>query len=92
MPLLSQAILINSIYADSDKALNNHYNSAHEEVTRLHGKKIANDLKKDQVDWVIKRSKDCGANDKHLPRTQSEKVCFIQKNEARSQEYFLWID
>ena len=92
LPLMSQAGLINTLYADSDKALNNHYNSAHKEVTRLYGKKIANDLKKDQVNWVIKRSKECGANDRHLPRTQSEKVCFIQKNEARSQEYFLWID
>lgn len=92
LPLTSQAALINSKYANSDKALNKSYKSTQNEVRRLYGKSVEADLKKEQIQWIKQRSKDCGADAKHQPRTQAEKVCFIQKNDSREQAWFLWID
>ena len=92
LPLPSQADLINTLYVDSDKALNISYTETFKDVSTMYGQDNAGALKKEQLAWVIKRSKDCGANNKHLARTQSEKACFIQKNSARMDEYFLWVD
>lgn len=92
LPLNSQAALINSKYADSDKALNKSYQVTRNEVRRLYGKSMEADLKKEQIQWIKQRSKDCGADAQHQPRTQAEKLCFIQKNDSREADYFLWID
>ena len=92
LPLVSQAVLIDRLYKDSDKELNRNYLAVLGDIITIHGQASANDFKQDQLQWIIKRSKDCGANAKHLPRTQAEKVCFIQKNTERMEAYFLWID
>lgn len=92
LPLASQAGLINDRYGTSDKELNDIYRVIRHEVRRLYGEDMETDLKKDPIKWLVERSKDCGADSRHLPRTQAEKVYFIQKNNARMQEYFLWID
>ncbi|MGM8937767.1 lysozyme inhibitor LprI family protein [Psychrobacter glaciei] len=92
MPLASQVGLINDRYKSSDQALNNSYRGIRDEVRRLYGKQMADDLKQEQVEWIKQRSKDCGADVKHQPRTQAEKVCFIQQNDTREQAWFLWID
>lgn len=92
LPLVSQAALIDSKYTASDKALNKSYQIARNEVRRLYGERMEADLKQEQIQWIKQRSKECGANVQHQPRTQAEKVCFIQKNDSRGQDYFLWID
>lgn len=92
LPLASQAALIDSKYAASDKALNESYRVTQYEVRRLYGKDMAIDLKKEQIQWIKQRSKDCGADAQHRPRTQAEKICFIQQNNSREPDYFLWID
>ena len=92
LPLSSQAALIDNKYAASDKALNKSYRITRHEVKRLYGEQMEADLKQEQIQWIKQRSKDCGANTQHQPRTQAEKVCFIQQNESRKQDYFLWID
>ena len=92
LPLVSQAGLIDSLYKNSDKALNDNYLSVRRDIINNYGQTSANNFKEDQLKWVINRSKDCGADTKHLPRTQAEKVCFIQKNTERMESYFLWID
>lgn len=46
LPLTSQATLINSKYATSDKALNKSYKVTRNEVRRLYGKSMEADLKK----------------------------------------------
>ena len=90
--LVSQEAIIDSKYANSDKALNESYQVTRNEVRRLYGEHIEADLKKEQIQWIKQRSKDCGADAQHRPRTQAEKVCFIQKNDSREPDYFLWID
>lgn len=92
LPLTSQAGLIDTIYETSDREINSGYNGTRQEVRRLYGKKMESSLKQEQVEWIKQRSKDCGADFKHQPRTQAEKVCFIQQNDTREQAWFLWID
>ena len=92
LPLASQAGLIDRLYQNSDKALNDNYLSVRRDIIKNYGQTSANNFKEDQLKWVVNRSKDCGADAKHLPRTQAEKVCFIQKNTERMESYFLWID
>ena len=92
LPLVSQTALINSQYVASDQALNKSYQIARNEVRRLYGERMEADLKQEQIQWIKQRSKDCGANAQHQPRTQAEKVCFIQQNDSREKDYFLWID
>jgi hypothetical protein len=92
LPLVSQAKLIGDMYESSDQSLNNSYRTIRQEVGRLYGKKMESSLRQEQVEWIKQRSKNCGADAAHLPRTQAEKVCFIQQNELREQDWFLWID
>ncbi|WP_157999886.1 lysozyme inhibitor LprI family protein [Psychrobacter sp. PAMC 21119] len=92
LPLVSQAKLIDTMYKTSDQALNSSYTNTRQAVRRLYGKQMADDLKQEQLQWIKQRSKDCGADVKHQPRTQAEKVCFIQQNDTREQAWFLWID
>lgn len=92
LPLASQAELINKLYSTSDKKLNNSYRVIRSEVKRLYGKLAAADLYEEQIEWIKQRTNTCGADVSHLPRTQAEKVCFIQKNAERMESYFLWID
>jgi len=92
LPLASQAALIDQMYNTSDKALNESYRVTRDEVRRLYGGDMTTNLKKEQTQWVKQRSKNCGADTDHLPRTQVEKVCFIQQNGTREQAWFLWID
>ena len=92
LPLVSQAGLIDGIYETSDQQINSDYHDIRQEVSRLYGKEMAADLKQEQIAWIKQRSKDCGANASHQPRTQAEKVCFIQRNNIRKQAWFLWID
>ena len=61
-------------------------------VRRLYGEEMAADLQQEQRQWIKQRSQDCGADVSHQPRTQAEKVCFIQQNDTREQAWFLWID
>lgn len=92
LPLVSQSALIDDSYDTSDQALNSSYRIAQREVRGLYGKQAAVELKKEQIKWIKQRSKNCGADADHLPRTQAEKVCFIQQNNVRDQAWFLWID
>lgn len=92
LPLASQPALVDQMYNTSDKVLNGSYRVTRNEVKRLYGRDMAADLKKEQTQWVKQRSKNCGADTDHLPRTQMEKVCFIQRNALREQTFFLWID
>lgn len=92
LPLIAQSSLIDSIYANTDREINDSYQSTRREVAQLYGHQSEAELKKDQIAWLIRRSNMCGADTRHLPRTQAEKVCFIQQNMARMNEYFLWID
>ena len=92
LPLVSQARLIDDIYETSDQDINSGYNGTRQEVSRLYGEEMAVDLKQEQRQWIKQRSKDCGADASHRPRTQAEKVCFIQQNNTREQAWFLWID
>ena len=92
LPLASQAELIDRLYQNSDKALNDNYLSVRGDIIKVYGPVLANKFKEDQLKWVVNRSKDCGADAKHLPRTQAEKVCFIQKNIKQMENYFYWID
>ena len=92
LPLASQAKLIDTMYKTSDQTLNNSYNNTRQTVRRLYGKKMESSLRQEQVEWIKQRSKNCGADVSHQPRTQAEKVCFIQQNSAREQAWFLWID
>ena len=92
LPLTSQAGLIDTIYETSDRELNSGYNDTRQEVRRLYGAKMAADLKQEQIQWIKQRSKNCGADASHQPRTQVEKVCFIQQNDLRERDWFLWID
>ena len=92
VPLASQAKLIDTMYKTSDQTLNNGYNNTRQEVRRLYGKQMADDLKLEQQAWIKQRSQDCGADVSRQPRTQAEKVCFIQQNNTREQAWFLWID
>jgi len=92
LPLVSQAGLIDRIYETSDQEINSGYHGTRQEVSRLYGKEMAADLKQEQRQWIKQRSKDCGADASHRPRTQAEKVCFIQRNNTREQAWFLWID
>lgn len=92
LPLTAQASLIDSIYKASDKKLNDSYKGTLEEVRQLYGSEMVGDLKKEQIQWLKQRSKNCGADANHLPRTQAEKVCFIQQNNLRDRAWFLWID
>ena len=92
LPIASQSALIDQQYKVSDKALNDGYKGTQQEVRRLYGDASAASLKQDQIQWIKARSKNCGANAAHEPRTQAEKVCFIQQNTLRDQDWFLWID
>ncbi len=92
LPLVSQAELINKRYKASDKKLNNSYRVIRSEVKRLYGNSTATELYQEQIEWIKQRTNICGADVNHLPRTQAEKVCFIQKNSERMEAYFLWID
>ena len=92
LPLASQAGLIDSLYKTSDKELNSSYKLVGKDIESIYGQDSLNEFKKDQTRWIKQRSRDCGADTKHLPRTQAEKVCFIQKNTERMESYFLWID
>lgn len=92
LPLISQADKVNRIYEASDKALNDGYIITQSEVRRLYGKSSAQELSKEQVDWIKQRSNICGADVNHQPRNQAETVCFIQKNASRMNDFFLWID
>ena len=92
LPLTSQAGLIDRLYQSSDKALNDNYLSVRGDIIKNYGQTSANNFQKHQLKWVVNRSKDCGADAKHLPRNQAEKVCFIQKNNEQMESYFLWID
>lgn len=92
LPLASQSKRIDRLYQSSDKALNDGYKTTQGEVKRLYGQDSATELKKQQRQWIKQRSDICGADSHHLPRNQVEKVCFIQKNKHRMNDYFLWID
>lgn len=92
LPLVSQSKKVDRLYQASDKALNSSYNTARSEVQRLYGRSEAAALRSEQRQWLKNRSAICGADIDHLPRTQAEKVCFIQQNNARMESYFLWID
>jgi len=92
LPLASQAKMIDNMYEMSDQSMNINYSGIRQEVSRLYGKEMAVDLKQEQIAWIKQRSKDCGADTSHQPRTQAEKVCFIQRNNTREQAWFLWID
>ena len=92
LPLTSQAGLVDRLYQNSDKALNDNYLSVRGDIIKNYGQTSGNNFKEDQLKWVVNRSKYCGADAKHLPRTQAEKVCFIQKNTEQMESYFLWID
>ena len=92
LPIASQSAFIDQQYKMSDKALNDSYRAVRQEVRHLYGDKSAASLKQDQIQWIKARSKNCGANAAHVPRTQAEKVCFIQQNALRDQAWFLWID
>lgn len=92
LPLTSQASLVDSIYQSSDKEINDSYQSTRREIAKLYGYESASELKKDQIQWILQRSKYCGADTHHQPRSQAEKVCFIQQNINRLDDYFLWID
>ena len=92
LPLASQAGLIDSLYKTSDKELNSSYKLVGKDIESIYGQDSLDEFKKDQTRWIKQRSRDCGADTKHLPRTQAEKVCFIQKNTERMESYFLWID
>lgn len=92
LPLASQARLINNRYKTSDHDMNVNYRGIRDEVRRLYGEEMAADLKKEQIQWIKQRTNICGADVNHLPRTQAEKVCFIQQNNTRGQVWFLWID
>lgn len=92
LPLSSQAEMIDSIYANSDREINDSYQATRREVAQLYGHQSEAELKKDQIEWLQRRSYFCGADTRHLPRTQAEKVCFIQQNMARMNDFFLWID
>lgn len=85
LPLVSHTKLIDGIYKTSDDALNSNYTALRQKVRRLYNKREASDLKQEQIQWIKQRSKNCGANTDHLPRTQAEKVCFIQQNNLREQ-------
>lgn len=92
LPLTGNAGLIDRKYTQSDKVLNDTYNAIKSEVAQWYGYVTVAELKTDQTQWIIRRTKNCGADSYHQPRTQAEKVCFIGQNEARMAEYFLWID
>ncbi|WP_131667616.1 lysozyme inhibitor LprI family protein [Psychrobacter pygoscelis] len=92
LPLIGQSTRIDSQYATSDAQLNNSYQATKKEVAQLYGYESATDLKQDQIAWLIRRSTICGADRYYRPRSQAEKVCFIQQNDARIIEYYLWID
>ena len=92
LPLTGNAGLIDRKYTESDKLLNDTYNAIKSEVAQWYGYDTVAELKTDQTQWLIRRTKNCGADSHHRPRTQAEKVCFIGQNEARLNEYFLWID
>ncbi|WP_413518726.1 lysozyme inhibitor LprI family protein [Psychrobacter glacincola] len=92
LPLVSQAGLIDRLYQNSDKELNRNYLLTRRDIIKFYGQSSANDFKENQRKWVVERSQDCGADAKHLPRNQAEKVCFIQKNNEQMESYFLWID
>ena len=92
LPLIGQSSQIDTQYAASDKRLNDSYQAAKKEVAQLYGYESATDLKQDQIAWLIRRSAICGADRHYRPRSQAEKVCFIQQNDARISEYYLWID
>lgn len=92
LPLSAQSSLIDSIYANTDSEINDSYQSTRREVAQLYGHQSEAELKQDQIKWLVRRSNICGADTRHLPRTQAEKVCFIQQNMARMNEYFWWID
>lgn len=92
LPLVSQSKRVDRLYQTSDKALNDSYRTTISEVRRLYGNDEATALKKEQRQWIKQRSNSCGADSRHEPRNQIEKVCFIQKNERRMNDYFLWID
>lgn len=92
LPLVSQSKRIDRLYKASDKALNDSYQTTLYEVGRLYGQGQATVLKNEQRQWLKKRSEICGADVDHLPRNQAEEVCFIQKNNSRLNDYFLWID
>ena len=85
LPLVSQASLVDSIYNDSDQQLNDSYSTVRQEVERLYGEETQAALVEEQIQWIKQPSIDCGADSSHLPRTQAEKVCFIQKNNTRAQ-------
>jgi hypothetical protein len=92
LPLTGNAALIDRKYIESDKGLNDTYNAIKSEVAQWYGYDTVAELKTDQTQWIIRRTKNCGADSHHRPRTQAEKVFFIGQNEARMAEYFLWID
>lgn len=92
LPLISQSKFIDETYKASNIDLNSSYSTAKYEVLRLYGEDFYKDLKHEQLQWILQRSKNCGASVSHEPRTQSEKVCFIQHNEDRLPDFFLWID
>lgn len=92
LPLTGNARLVDRKYTQSDKALNDSYNAIKSEVAQWYGYEPVAELKTDQIQWLIRRTKNCGADRHHRPRTQAEKVCFIAQNETRMAEYYLWID
>ena len=92
LPLVSQAKRVDRLYQASDKSLNESYKTTSGEVRRLYGQDQATVFKNEQRQWLKKRSDICGADVHHLPRNQAEKVCFIQKNTSRMNDFFLWID
>lgn len=91
-PLTGNAAHIDQAYTASDIQLNDSYQATKKELAQLYGYESARELKRDQSDWIIRRSNVCGADPQHRPRTQSEKICFMAQNEARTKNYYLWID
>ena len=89
LPLASQAVLIDQIYNTSDQALNESYRITRNEVKRLYGGDMAADLKKEQTQWIKKRSKNCGADTDHLPRTQVEKCLYSAEWHSRTNILFM---
>ncbi|WP_227428916.1 lysozyme inhibitor LprI family protein [Psychrobacter sp. I-STPA6b] len=92
LPLTGDAELVDFRYQQSDKSLNESYRNIKEELTKNSGQKSAQALKQDQIIWIQNRSRICGADKHHQPRSQIEKLCFMQLNKDRENRFSLWLE
>ena len=91
LSLTDDAKLVEFKYQQSDKRLNQSYRNIKEEVANIYGQQSAQALKKDQIIWIQNRSRLCGADKHHQPRSQIEKLCFMQLNQNREDRFSLWL-